>query len=355
MQDRLRSLWAKQRWLVSPRYDLFFFIGSCVITWIFLGLYHLIEHLGVSIGPSRILITYFIYTALFDQPHIFQTFARTHADTTEYKRRKPLHTWGLLAFVIAGVVLSIANLERELIIFAAIYGSWHIIRQHWGFLRIYKALNRDMQYIDNVVDGLMFYTGMAAFILYDYVENPPQTVIYGDLWAPFPSAPEWLGQLAWYAFMIALALFVIRQLTRLSRGESLNLPKLIFLTAAMGTHGLVFFFTATPFLVAEALETSYHNVQYQGFMMHFQRKRLGAHLVKRWLLAALSYGLIIGALEVLALYQRSLAWLFAPFSMVVIYHYYVDGKIWKMRESPELREALLAQPQGARYSPHAHG
>lgn len=332
------------RWLVSPRYDLCFFMGSCVVTWLFLGLYHGLGRLGLAPDGTSILVTYFVFTAVFDHPHIFQTFSRTHADAAELARHRKLHTWGLAALVAAGFAASAAGWEPQIIVLAAIFGNWHIMRQHWGFVRIYKVLNRDLVRLDNLLDAAVFYLGMAAFLCHDYTGNPRETVIYSGLRAPFPNLPEPLVDALWYAFLVALAAHGARQLWRWRRGRPLNLPKLLLLASALGTHGLVFYFTATPFLVAEALETAYHNVQYQGFVMHYQKRRFALRgVARRWLLLSLLYGLVVGTIEIVGLLDQGLSWLFVPFSMAVIYHYYVDGKIWRTRQAPELREAVLAR------------
>jgi hypothetical protein len=114
------------------------------------------------------------------------------------------------------------------------------------------------------------------------------------------------------------------------------------MAAALGTRGLVLYFTATPFLVAEALETTYHDVQYQGWMMNFQRKRFPEkrRMVRRWLLMALAYGLVVGVIEVVGLMSPRWSWLFVPFWMIVLWHYWVEGRIWRMRKQPELRAVL---------------
>jgi hypothetical protein len=153
--------------------------------------------------------------------------------------------------------------------------------------------------------------------------------------------PGFVSEGAFGLFLVALAVFVVRQTVLAVRGQPINLPKLLFLAAALGTHGLVFYATATPFLVAEALETAYHNAQYQGWIMHFQRRRFGARSVLRWAVLALAYGFVVGVIEVVGLATPALSWLFVPFSMVVIYHYYVDGKIWRLGQDPELRRAVL--------------
>jgi hypothetical protein len=329
------------RWIVSPRYDLCFFIGSCVFTFLFYLLYLWAGRMGWFLGGDRILVTYFVFTAFFDHPHIFQTFARTHGDREEFARRRTLHTWGLAAFLVAGIAVALLRWEAEAIVFAAIYGTWHIIRQHAGFIRIYKALNSDKAPLDNWLDLGTFYTGAFACLLNDYTDLNGPIQIYGTLSVRFPELPSGSGELLWGVFLAFLVALGFRQVWLVGSGRRVNAPKLLLMGAALLTHWFVFFATATPFLVAEALETAYHDVQYQGWVMHYQRRRFQVrHVVLKWGFAALAYGLCVGTIETLGLMRPGLAWLFIPFTMLVIWHYYVDGRIWKVSQDPELRALM---------------
>lgn len=329
-------------WLVGQRYDLFFFIGSCLLTVLFLGIYHGLRHLGFAPHAGSVLITYFLFTTVFDHPHIFQTFSRTHVDRENFARYRIAHTWGLAAFIAAGFALSAVGWDPYVIVFGALFGSWHIIRQHWGILRAYKAVNNDRDKLDHWIDTATFYLGAFAFYLYDYTGNPRQTIIYGKASAPFPNVPPLIAQVVWYGFLFSLGCFALRQIWLLMNGRPIILPKILLMAAALGTRGLVLYFTATPFLVAEALETTYHDVQYQGWMMNFQRKRFPDKrgMVRRWLLMALAYGLIVGVIEIVGLMNPRWSWLFVPFWMIVLWHYWVEGRIWRMRKQPELRAVL---------------
>ncbi len=329
-------------WLVGQRYDLFFFIGSCLLTVLFLGIYHGLCHLGFAPHAGSVLITYFLFTTVFDHPHIFQTFSRTHVDGENFARYRIAHTWGLAAFIAAGFALSAVGWDPYVIVFGALFGSWHIIRQHWGILRAYKAVNNDRDKLDHWIDTATFYLGAFAFYLYDYTGNPRHTIIYGKASAPFPNLPPFMAQVVWYGFLFSLGCFALRQIWLLMNGRPIILPKILLMAAALGTRGLVLYFTATPFLVAEALETTYHDVQYQGWMMNFQRKRFPEkrRMVRRWLLMALAYGLVVGVIEVVGLMSPRWSWLFVPFWMIVLWHYWVEGRIWRMRKQPELRAVL---------------
>jgi hypothetical protein len=339
-----------RRWIVGPRYDLFFFVGSGVFTFLFYGLYRWAERRGLVLGGDSILVTYFVFTAFFDHPHIFQTFSRTHLDSREFAKRRGLHTWGLAAFVAAGFAVLALGWEARLLVLASIYGTWHIIRQHHGLIRAYKALNDDMEPIDNWLDGATFFTGMFACLFNDYSDIRGPVVIYRDLQASFPSLPADAGALLWKAFLALLVVHGARQTWRVMEGKPLNVPKLLLMGAALSTHYFVFFVTATPFLVAEALETAYHNVQYQGWILRYQNARFagGMRLAAGWLAAAFAYGLAVGVVEVLGLSRGGWAmWAFVPFTMVVLYHYYVDGLVWRFREDAELARLMLPRPAPA--------
>ena len=342
---RAHQIVGPQRWIVSPGYDLAFFIGSCVVSILFLGLYLWANAYGWAPGGDSVLMTYFIFNALLDHPHIFQTFSRTHYDSEEFARRRGLYTWGLGALIVLGWVLVWAGLKTHLIVFAAFYGSWHIVRQHSGFLKAYKGLNRDTERVDDILDGGIFYAGLLAFILHDYVDLHGPVVIYEGLSAPFPSVPGWLSQSAWAIFWVFAGAFVLRQLQRLLRGQGLNVPKLLLLSAILSTRFLLFWFFTTPFLVAEALETAYHNVQYHGWMNHYQKRRYQhARVAATWLVLALVYGGIVALIETLNLLHPNSFWdyLFAPFAMLILFHYYIDGKVWRFRDYPKLREQMFS-------------
>lgn len=303
----------------------------------------LVRH-GIKIKGDSILITYFIFTAFFDHPHIFQTFSRTHVDQAEFQRHRRLHTWGLLGFILFGFVMVAFDLEAYMIVGAALYGSWHIMRQHWGFMRIYKALNKDFEPIDTHLDNAVFWTGMLSCFFYDYSDVHGPLVVYGDLAVWFPYVPPQIGEIGRAIFGCLVLAVIARTFIRWRQGKLINWPKLILMTTALSLHYWIFFITATPFLVAEALETAYHNLQYQGLVIHYQRRRFAdvKWVVLKWLAAAMVYGLVVGVIEIYGLLSQEWAiWLFAPFTMIVVFHYYVDGIIWRTREAPELKEAIL--------------
>ncbi|PKL77089.1 MAG: hypothetical protein CVV27_06980, partial [Candidatus Melainabacteria bacterium HGW-Melainabacteria-1] len=118
-----KQLRFSQRWLVSPRFDLSFFVFSGLLSFGFWGLYAGLVAWGWQPDGLAILITYFLFTTCLDLPHIFQTFARTHADQTEFRRRRGLYTWGLGLLLLTGFVFVPIGIEPWAIGLAALYGS----------------------------------------------------------------------------------------------------------------------------------------------------------------------------------------------------------------------------------------
>jgi hypothetical protein len=342
------------RWIVSPAYDLTFFIGSASLVAVFMGIYVALVHCGLRPTGHAQLFTYAIFTSLLDLPHIFQTFSRTHLDQTERARRRGLYTWGIPLVMAAGFLVQATRIEALFTAFVALYGSHHIIRQHVGFLKIYQGLNEPHARFDRLLDRAALEIGLYTCILHDYsVEEPTswrQTVpVYGQMTATFPAIPERLVDVADVLAVAAIGAFVIRQVWLFARGRPINLPKLLLMATALATHVFVFVVASVPFLMGEVIETAYHDVQYHGFVAHYQRRRFpGApRLARRWFALSLAYGVLAGTIETLG-YTRELFYLlFAPFGMLTVFHYFIDGRIWKLRNCAELRSLVfVASPGG---------
>lgn len=336
------------RWIVNPRYDVTFFMGSGVLTLIFWGFYEGLKAYGFAPSGLAILLTYGVFTSLLDLPHIFQTFSRTHADPVEFKRRRWLYTAGIPVLMAGGLLIPWLGLESYFIAFMALYGSHHIVRQHIGFVKIYQGLNEPYQAVDRLIDRLAMELCLYACIIHDYVGEMGQKThvanVYGALNTTFPSVPPAFGEITSALAWLALAVLVGRQIYLALTGQRLNLPKLLLMAAALSTHFFIFVVAAVPFLVAEAIETAYHDVQYHGWIAHFQQRRFPQVMgvAGKWLKWSLLYGLLAGLIETLGYVNDVFYWIFAPLGMLTLFHYYIDGKIWKLRNCPELRELVFA-------------
>src|SRR3954463_1749147 len=139
------------RWLIGAREDLVWFIGSVASSY---ALYALYVGGGVPLVPMVIA-----WAVLIDAPHVFATFSRTYFDREERRSRARLLWWSLLFFA-AGPVFVLAGLGFAFFFVAALWAYYHLVKQHYGFMVLYKKKNGDLDAADNFLDRLLL---MFAF------------------------------------------------------------------------------------------------------------------------------------------------------------------------------------------------
>ncbi len=349
------------RWIVSERADLLWFtVGGAAAAYLFWALWRF-AHV-----PLLLLVA--IWAIVFDETHGFATISRTYFDAEE-RAKRGRWLWGSLAFFFAiGPVLILLHLGDWLEILTILWGYFHIYRQHYGFMMLYKAKNGDLNPTDNRLDRLFF---TAAFY-YPFLTYPLHDKEAAGL-VPFP-IPQRLGSifedvLLFVVILIALV-YLARQVQRSRQGLPLNWPKQALLAAAIPVNYLLFR-SAMPLLGVYAAVTIYHNIQYHRLVWFYNQNKYGhdperarrfglATLINsRWLFyvaVAAVYALIFDALPRFVL-EPSLGpvdlnlrnqLIFAFFAAPGLLHYWLDGHIWKVRSDPDLRQYLLLARNSAR-------
>jgi hypothetical protein len=154
-----------------------------------------------------------------------------------------------------------------------------------------------------------------------------------------------VGSLAHIAIIVLVGFYVFWQLNKLACGRKLNVPKLLLMAATLATHYAVFYIVALPAL-ATMMDTAYHDVQYHGWMAHFQRRHFGvANAARRWFIASLIYGLATGLCVLLpapaAVYANHL------FLGVILFHYLIEAKIWQFGKDPRLADLMFGKGRHA--------
>lgn len=345
------------RWIGGhPAYDLSFFVGSGLVCFGLWAFYEAMAPGGHLPSGLTVLTTYFLFSAILDLPHIFQTFSRTHGDPSERRRRPWLYWVGLPLVMASGLLVPYLHLEGPFIAFTALYGSHHIVRQHVGLMRAYQVLNGEGgASFDARLDRLCLELVLYACILHEYAaeaeRHTKEVPIYANLHATFPALPPGLVAGVGHVAMGVAAWWLLRQVQRLVEGERLNLPKLLLMGMAAATHVAVFLVAAVPFLVAEAIETAYHDLQYHGWVHRFQRLRFGGTRAMLWAVAAVAFGAVMGTVEALSFLDERAAYLFAPVGMLTLFHYWIDGRIWRLGQDAELRGLMLGTPQAEAEGP----
>ncbi len=249
------------RWIISARDDLIWFVGSVVSSYALLLLY--------VKGLVPLIPMVALWAILIDAPHVFGTLSRTYFDRTERHNRARL-LWGSLLFFLVGPLM--VWLEAGLIFFflAALWAYYHLVKQHYGFMVLYKKKNNDLFPLDNALDRLLllfaFNYPFVAFIAED-----PEAMARVP-----PALQSAVGIVATILLCGTIVLGVAwlgRQIQRALVGQPLNVPKYLLLLAAIPMHWIVLL-TPMPHkpIAIVAILTIYHNFQYHRLIWFHNQK-----------------------------------------------------------------------------------
>ena len=173
-----RSREVRPGWIVSARADfLWFTVGGAASAYIFWALWRF-THV-----PLILLVA--IWAVVFDETHGFATISRTYLDAEE-RQRRGRWLWGSLAFFLAlGPVLILLHLGDWLELATVLWGYYHVFKQHYGFMMMYKKKNRDFQPEDMKLDKVFF----AVAFYYPFLTYPLHDKEAAAM-LPFPIPPR---------------------------------------------------------------------------------------------------------------------------------------------------------------------
>lgn len=356
------------RWIISARDDLIWFVGSVVSSYALLWLY--------VKGLIPLIPMVALWAILIDAPHVFGTFSRTYFDRTERQNRARL-LWGSLLFFLVGPVMVWLGAGLIFFFLAALWAYYHLVKQHYGFMVLYKKKNNDLAPLDNALDRLLllfaFNYPFVAFIAQD-----PEAM------ARVPGALQ--SAVGVVATILLLGTVVLglawlgRQIQRALIGQPLDVPKYLLLAAAIPMHWIVLL-TPMPHkpIAIVAILTIYHNFQYHRLIwFHNQkyaspagepdvakaqiarselREKYGAaEIISRRLLFYIACGIVFGLIyqgprQLLGYAslqnQATGAETSFPVQLGISFlwgyafiHYYLDSKIWRVRRDVAVGQAL---------------
>ncbi len=362
------------RWIISARDDLIWLIGSVSSSYLLLILY------VKGILPLVPMVA--LWAILIDAPHVFGTFSRTYFDRTERKNRGRL-LWGSLLFFVVGPMMVFAGAALIFFFVAALWAYYHLVKQHYGFMVLYKKKNNDLAPVDNALDRLLllfaFNYPFVAFIARD-----PEAI--ARVPTPLQSGVNALATILLAGTVVLAIAWLGRQMQRALTGESLDVPKYLLLAAAIPMHWIVLL-TPMPHkpIAIVAILTIYHNLQYHRLIWFHNKKysaaagvrggsptvREGnsgtnpelrakygaAEMISRRLPYYIAFGILFGLIyqgprQILGYISLknadgvagaqsfatqlgiSFLWGYA------FIHYYLDSKIWRIRRDPSVGKAL---------------
>ncbi|HLK47736.1 MAG TPA: hypothetical protein VKT49_06360 [Bryobacteraceae bacterium] len=327
---------SETRWIISRRVDLSLVIGGSLAGYLYLALFT-VAHLPFS-------FLWWFWSLGFDGTHIFGTATRTFFDRQARERHSRLLFGSLAFFFLLGPAMVLAGWRGYLALLVAVWAYYHVMRQHYGFLVLYKVKGRDLRPLDNLLDRGFLGIMLVFPPFHRFFIHHPE-----ELGLPF-SLARW-DQPAWIVIGVTAAAYLARQLLRWRAGEPFNGPKYLLMASVIPLHWLTFAYLSWQ--AATPTVTIVHNLQYHALIWFHNRNRYaaanaeGRHgripaAVSRSLLAYACVALVFSALYRIPGFQlgnvSNLA--FGFFCGFGLTHYYLDSRIWRVRHDPGLREAL---------------
>lgn len=315
------------KWIIGKRDDLIWFVGAPLAGYAALAI--------MTGARSWAYPLFVVWWSFINMPHIFGTASRTYFVKTERQKLSRL-LWLIVPLTLIPIAAVKAGLIVPLFIFSVFWGNWHVAKQHFGFVMLYKRKNgeRSDLTIDKVFVLLSQILPFVMFILW-YLSIP----VFGR---------EILG-IALLAQLILLGVYVHRQIVKYRAQEEMNWPKLMLLALITPLHWLAFFVASRDLVngmfiftiatnIGHALQyhrlTWFHNknrFQGQGGLSGLLSKNAGFYYLAGFGL----YLVFVGSSKLFPSVGSELI-LTGPTFM----HYVLDTRIWRVRGDQDLARAL---------------
>lgn len=379
------------QWIVGKRVDLIAFIGGALA-----GYLVFFMHAGLHWDMKLI---YLLFIMFLDTPHFFGTYLRTYLDKEEFRARRTLLLGSLLWLFSGPLTLFVcyglfkAGVGDYMVPFDlyflgfSLWAYWHVVRQHYGFMRLYQAKNGERLSPDAKKDGLLMHLGLLLPFVVFALRHPESRQAFGLSAAvpPFPSWEHFVFGAVVLVLAYLLASFAVREVARVRRGEPLNVPKVLLFAAVLPLHMLVCFSESVltaPLVTFSAFVTIYHDIQYHVLVYCHQQNRfrnnpnardhgIAAVLSKNvftFAASAIGFGVLVRCFGCSIQVYQGASQCFTPmligrvhlfgsvysdtllaafFIGFPLHHYFVDQFIWKPSKDRGLQRDLRLEPAPA--------
>lgn len=314
-------------WILDPKRDLLFYIGSALVGWLYVAIivyaiYALDNPLTDSLGELRIggiympltlqLLVVVSWAFILDAPHVWATLARTLFDPDEWRVRRNVILFSFVWFLVGPVAILLPYLIGALtaqsghilepatlalgavgfFVFFRLWAYYHVVRQHWGFFGLYKRKAQDTDHggprdrLDRLFFNLTLYLPLVMFMSSTYYAKTPG---FPDLGLRTPvfagiSIGEILYPLAWGSFLVVLVYYFIEQWRRWRNGETLNGSKLLYMLLIIPLHLVAFSHPILAVFIVP-LVTVGHNIQYHCIVYQYAKNKYGRTADQRYRVA----------------------------------------------------------------------
>ncbi len=351
------------RWILSPAFDLTFFVGPAVLPALAAFLFPSLREAGAPLP----LWGWVVCVLLIDVSHVYSSLYRTYFDLEEVKRRPLLYTLAPLLCFLAGVGLFLAGGQElfwRVLAYAAVY---HFIRQQYGFIALYDYRQGRPDPLDMRIDRWTIYAATLGPIIYWHTHMPRsfQWFVPGDF-VDLTDLPIWPTTTV--VVLVIYGVFLHRQVRHWIDRRQVFTGRIAIVAATSFTWwtGIVLFDSDLTFTVTNTLA---HGIPYIALIwVYGWRRWTGA--ARDGLLHALAkpaaLPLFLGVLFLIAYCEEALwdwlvwqehaglfgesflsyaeasrwLWLFVPLLTVPqATHYVLDAYIWRFDGSnPGLRQ-----------------
>ncbi len=325
-------------WIISKRSDVLWLIGPVIFSIAALGLFYLFTGSIHTDRSKTVFVFYIAWALLFDSSHFFATYTRTYFDKSFFRQNRPILLITLCTFLIGPLFIGLPflfskdiNLLRNSYTifnrFCICMAYFHLVRQHWGIIAIYRRRNNETDNRSRRTEHALLLMGCFLPFLYFQYSNMPlissselfsafelrswnRETYYVLAWGvvlllvhlltrrkwPFlklqwaalvmgviaafiflaglislKTLLGWICSLLFTAFLILLQRFVLRK-----PADTINVPKWGLLITVIAAH-VIFIMLPIPLLLKPVLLGIYHNIQYHRIVYyHNQNKYTGA-------------------------------------------------------------------------------
>lgn len=292
----------------------------------------------------------FLWFFVIDSPHVVATATRTYFDKDE-RRKLGWLLWIPLPLVLVGPAMAFAGRATIFFTLAFCWQQFHVTKQHFGFIMLYKAKNNEFDSYDRKLDRWFLLASLFVPLAWFVLHLEPEL----EGWLHSSRAFAWTERTVLAIYALLCTAWLTRQAQKWRAGKEMNWPKVWLLAGVVPLQWMAFLYAAplgrSGFLQAGIPLGIFHGLQYHRLLWFHnhnkygapeaaERNGLAAVLARkswRYVAAAIVLNLVLEALpQALFPYKAMQAALWGiPFT-----HYVLDSKIWRVRGNRELADAL---------------
>jgi tetratricopeptide (TPR) repeat protein len=289
--------------------------------------------------------------------HYLPGMLRAYGDRALFRRFRVRLIVAPLFLVMISTVFAYLNLHI-IILLATLWAAWHWMMQIYGFVRIYDAKALPAARTPAILERTLCFMwfGMCAFV----INNTLPTYVTGFYESGGPRLPAEvftrLSQVWLAATLIVTLIYLSHTVTRVIKGQRPNPLKFVLFIGSFAYLAYTVSIIEQP-VMAMVMFEAWHDIQYLAIVWVFNVNRTQkgndtgnfirflfrprAVLVIAYVGLCLAFGSLTHAWrlfenETLIRVAVSLV------AATAMFHYYLDGFIWKIREK-ETRQALGVQ------------